>query len=189
MFSERGFAAARLEDIASRAGVSKAALYIYFPTKTDLFRAVVDERALPNIQAMEQIADQAELPLDILVPTVLRRMAVTLENRDLRAVAKMVIGESGNFPELAQVWHATVVARALGLMTRMIARCQARGEARGGDPRLLALSLVGPMMMGGLWREVMEPVGGAPLDLAALAAEHTRTVLEGMRLQPAEPAP
>src|SRR5579875_3832641 len=54
VFAERGFAAARLEDIAARAGVSKAALYLYFPTKEALFRAVVAEVAAPNIDRVAQ---------------------------------------------------------------------------------------------------------------------------------------
>ena len=54
------------------------------------------------------------------------------------AVAKMVIGESRNFPELAKVWHDEVVARGLGNDQALIERAQARGEVRAGDPRLSA---------------------------------------------------
>ena len=42
VFAERGFAAARLDDIAARAGVSKGAIYLYFATKEDIFQAVVE---------------------------------------------------------------------------------------------------------------------------------------------------
>jgi AcrR family transcriptional regulator len=188
VFAERGFAAARLEDIAARAGLSKAALYLYFETKTDLFRAVVQERVQPNLDAIEVLAAVAEAPLEMIVPALLARMAAIIERAELRGVVKMVIGESRNFPELAQVWHDAVLSRALPILSGVIAGAQARGEARPGDPRLMAMSLVGPMLMGGLWREVMEPAGGAPVDLQALAAEHARTVLAGMRAQPAEPA-
>ena len=52
VFAEKGFAAARLDDIAARAGVSKGALYLYFETKEDLFRAVVAEAVAPNIEAV-----------------------------------------------------------------------------------------------------------------------------------------
>ena len=45
VFAEKGFAAARLEEIARLAGVSKGALYLYFATKEDLFRAVVGQAA------------------------------------------------------------------------------------------------------------------------------------------------
>ena len=40
-FAERGFAATRLEDVAARAGVTKGTVYLYFPSKEELFKAVV----------------------------------------------------------------------------------------------------------------------------------------------------
>jgi AcrR family transcriptional regulator len=189
VFAERGFAAARLEDIAARAGLSKAALYLYFKTKTDLFRAVAQDRARPNLAAAEAMAARTDAPFALIAPALLGQMAVVLERSELRGVVKMVIGESRNFPELAQVWREAVVSPALDMLCGLIARAQARGEVRPGEPRLMALSLVGPMLMGGLWREIIEPAGGAPLDLAALAGEHARTVLGGMRAQPGERTP
>ena len=50
VFAENGFAAARLDEIARRAGVSKGALYLYFETKEDLFRAVVRAAVAPNLE-------------------------------------------------------------------------------------------------------------------------------------------
>src|SRR5262245_27932482 len=49
-FAERGFAATRLEDIAARAGVTKGTLYLYFPNKEELFKALVRGRLLPNLE-------------------------------------------------------------------------------------------------------------------------------------------
>jgi AcrR family transcriptional regulator len=40
VFAEKGFAVAKLEDIARRAGISKPTLYLYFDTKEEIFRAV-----------------------------------------------------------------------------------------------------------------------------------------------------
>jgi hypothetical protein len=42
------------------------------------------------------------------------------------------------------------------------------------------MSLVGPMIMGLLWRETLEPAGGAPVDLHQLARQHADTVLKGL---------
>jgi AcrR family transcriptional regulator len=180
VFAERGFAAARLEDIAARAGLSKAALYVYFETKPDLFRAVVNERMRPNLDWMGEIARRDDIAFPAFVTAMLGRMAEMLDAPDLRGVIKMVIGESGNFPELAKVWHDAVVSRAVSALSEMIAGAQARGEVRAGEPRLMAMSLAGPMLLGAIWREIIEPAGGAPLDLRALAQEHGRTVLDGM---------
>jgi len=96
------------------------------------------------------------------------------------AVAKIVIGESRNFPDLAKIWHDQVASGALSALDSLIRRAQDRGEVRPGDARLMAFSLMGPMLMGVLWRETLQPAGGEPLDLAALARQHGETVLSGL---------
>jgi hypothetical protein len=66
------------------------------------------------------------------------------------------------------------------MLAGLIEKAQARGEVRAGDPRLHALTLMGPMLMGVLWRETLEPVGAAPVDIEALAWQHAETVLAGL---------
>jgi AcrR family transcriptional regulator len=184
VFGEKGFAAARLEDIAARAGVSKGALYLYFETKEDLFRAVVREAVAPNVQAVIAVAEAWDGCFADLVRMLLPRMAALMAGGGLGKVVRMVVGESRNFPELARDWHAEVVSRALGALTGLIVRAQARGEIRPGDPRAHAFALIGPMLMGVLWREIFEPVGAEPVDLEALARQHAETALSGLLAPP-----
>jgi AcrR family transcriptional regulator len=180
VFAEKGFAGAKLDDIAERAGVSKGALYLYFETKDDIFRAVVRDAVAPNFHAIREAAESFEGSFADLAPMILARSAMMMSRSKLPAVAKMVIGESRNFPDLARIWHDTIVFVALNVMTGLVAKAQAKGEVRAGDPRLYAFSLMGPMVMGALFREVFGEVSAQPLDLEALAAQHARTVLEGM---------
>jgi len=180
VFAEKGFAAARLDDIARRAGVSKGALYLYFETKQDLFRAVVRTAVTPNVEAVEAALAAAEAPFAMLARLLLARVAEVMSSSRLGSVAKMVIAESGNFPDLARIWHEDVVSRALAMATGLIERAQARGELKPGDPRTHAFSLIGPMLMGVLWREVLVPAGAQGIDLHAIARQHADTVLEGM---------
>lgn len=180
VFAERGFAAARLDEIAKRAGVSKGTLYLYFKDKEDLFRAVVRDTVAPNVAAVREAVIAADLPIAAAVPMFLARFAELAQRVPVGAVAKMVVGESRNFPELAKVWHDDVASHALAMLAGLIERAQAKGEVRDGDPRLYAFSLMGPMLMGVLWRETLQPVGGAPLDLDALAGQHAETVLRGL---------
>jgi len=180
VFSEKGFAAARLDDIAARAGVSKGALYLYFETKEDLFRAVVTETVAPDIDAVETMALGYQGDFATLAKMVVARLTQVLGAPTVGAVVKMVVGESRNFPAIAKVWHDTLAARGMALMSGLIARAQARGEVRPGDPRAYAVGLVGALLMGVLWRETFVPVGAEPIDLSALAAQHVETILSGM---------
>lgn len=178
-FAQRGFAAARMTDIAAQAGLSKAALYVYYPTKADLFRAVLTQYAAPRLDGVRDAAN-AGLPFATVLDGLLERITSIMEQPALRRLGRMVIAESGNFPELAALWRENVVGPAVDALSALVTQAQASGEARPGDPRLLAFSVIGPMLMGVLWREVMEPVGAAPVDLSALAQQHRAVLHTGL---------
>ena len=180
VFAEKGFAAAKLDEIARRAGVSKGTLYLYFKDKEQLFRAVVRDSIAPNVAAITSAISAMDAPFADVVRMFLAGFAEREARLPLGAVAKMVIGESRNFPELARVWHDEVASKAIGALAAAIERAQRRGEVRNGDPRLFAFSLMGPMVLGALWRATLVPAGGEPLDLPALARQHADTVLEGL---------
>ncbi len=180
VFAEKGFAAARLDEIAKRAGISKGALYLYFETKEDIFRAVVREAVVPNIDVVEGMLAHATLPFPDLLRLAVGRIVAMAGSSRIGAVAKLVIGESRNFPELARVWHDEVISRALGALTGVLERAQARGEIRPGDARLQAFSIIGPLLMGVLWQETFAPVGASAVDLEVLALQHCETVLTGL---------
>lgn len=181
VFAERGFAAAKLDDIARRAGVSKGALYLYFETKEELFRAVVAQAIAPDMQAIRAVVAAHPGPLSDLLRLLGARVAALVESLPVGGVIKMVIGEAGNFPELARVWHDDLVAHALGALTDAIRAAQARGEVRPGDPRIYALEVISPLLVGVIWRETFAPVGAPPFDLAAVARQHAETMIEGMK--------
>lgn len=183
VFAEKGFAAAKLDEIARRAGVSKGTLYLYFKDKEELFRAVVRDTVAPNIDAIRETVMGVDLPFARIVSLFLDRFAEIATRLPVGAVAKMVIGESGNFPELAKVWHDQVASRALAMLAGLIERAQQKGEVRPGDPRIHAFTLMGPMLMGVIYRETLQPVGGEPLDLVALARQHADTVLAGLLVE------
>src|SRR5512140_1840497 len=94
VFAEKGFAAARLEDIARRAGISKGALYLYFETKEDLFHAVVTEGVAPRLGAVVSLVAAYDGPFADLISLALPRLAEVASTSSFGGVAKMVLGES-----------------------------------------------------------------------------------------------
>lgn len=180
VFAEKGFAGAKLDEIARRAGVSKGTLYLYFKDKDELFRAVVRDTIGPDIGSATALAAVPDLPFGQCVRMLLSRFAEITATVPVGPVAKMVISESRNFPKLAKVWHDEVVSKAIELLVSIIEKAQQRGEVRAGDPRLHAFSLMGPMMIGVLWRETLQPAGGAPIDIEAMAKQHADTILAGL---------
>ena len=180
VFAEKGFAAAKLDDIAHRAGISKPTLYLYFDTKEEIFRAVARAAVASLLEALVSRAEGLDAPFAELAPQLLSRPAKMMEGGRVPAIARMVIGESRNFPDLARIWHDDVVASVIGIVTGIIARAQWRSEVTPGDPRLHAFSLMGPMVMAMLFGEVFGGVAANPPDLPALADQHARTALRGL---------
>lgn len=179
VFAEKGFAAARLEEIAARAGVSKGAVYLYFETKEDIFRAVVETAIAPNLGAVKQMAAAHPGPFADLLRGVTGHVGRFTQETPIGGVMKMVIGEARNFPELARVWHDALISQALSAMTEAIRAAQARGEIRPGEPRTYALQMIAPLLVSVLWRETFEPVGAEPFDIPTLLAQHVETFLDG----------
>ena len=180
VFAEKGFAAAKLDHIASRAGVSKGALYLYFATKEELFAAVIDQAVAPDLRRIAELAAGHPGPFPDLARGFALLAPQVLQRPEVGGVMKMIVGEARNFPSLARIWHDRVITPALEALSGAIAAGQARGEIRAGDPRLYALGLIGPLLAGLIWRETFVPVGAPPFDLPSLAAQHVETVLRGM---------
>ena len=184
VFAEKGFAAARLDDIASRAGVSKGALYLYYETKEALFEAVVTSRVGANLAQVREMIGSFPGPFGVLLARLVPTMAAVMGNSPVGAIGKMVIGEGRNFPELARYWREAVVEPMLGSLTGAITAAQGRGEVRPGDPRLYAVQIAAPFLMAVLWRETFVPVGAEPLHFETLAAQHLSVLESGLLLNP-----
>jgi AcrR family transcriptional regulator len=179
-FAERGFAATRLEDVASRAGVSKGTLYLYFKSKEELFKAVVRETLLPNLARVEILVGSFEGPSARLLERLLLTLGGVLGSR-IGAIPKLVIAEAGNFPDLARFYFDEVVQRGLGLIATILRRGIARGEFRPIDVDRAVFCVIGPMLIAALWKNSLEPYGkAAPLNADALARAHLDLLLQGL---------
>lgn len=181
VFAERGFAAARVEEVARKAGVSKGAVYLYFETKEELFRAVVTQSIAPNLHQVAGLA-AIEAPFESTVRAVFAMISQRMASDwRISGVIKLVIAESRNQPELARIWHETMIGPGLGLASRLIEAGQRQGVVRPGDARYFAMGLMGPVLLGTLWRETFEPIGAEPVQIDRLITQHVDTCLKGMR--------
>ena len=98
----------------------------------------------------------------------------------MAAVAKVVISESRAFPDIGRFYLKEVIGRGFPLLTGLIERGIAQGEFRKVDAAMTVRSLVGPMLLGGLWKTVFEPIGGETLDVRALARHHAELMLHAL---------
>jgi len=181
VFEERGFAAARLEDIALRAGITKGTIFLYFPTKEALLEAALEASQLPLVGETDRRLD------DILIPPYGKSferfgeawLAVVYASGTARRT-KIVMAEAANFPELAKRFHAGIVQRVHGLFRRIITAGIAAGEFRPVDIETTIWLLLGSLVHVANWNHSIGPVVGDLIDerrYVALWAEMAERLL------------
>jgi AcrR family transcriptional regulator len=179
-FAARGFAAARMEDIAARAGVTKGTLYLYFPGKEELFKSLVRESIGAVIAARTADAATFDGPAAELLATVLRFIGYFARTSDRAVLPKILMAESGNFPDLVRFYRAEVVDRGMALLSGIIARGIARGEFRAVEPEYAARLAIAPMLFVILWRTSFAAHETMPYDLEGLIEMHIDVLLKGL---------
>ena len=180
LFVEKGFAGTRLDDVAERAGLSKAAIYLYFEDKTALFQGVVRQVIAVNLSPVEAMLKAHRGPISELLPRTLEFMAGRIEDTPMPAVAKLVISESRAFPAIGRFYLKEVIGRGFPLLEGLIRRGIAHGEFRPVDPGMTVRSIIGPMLLAVLWRTVFEPIGAEKLDVKVLARHHAGLMLRAL---------
>lgn len=179
-FAERGFAAARMEDIAKRVGISRAALYLAFDSKEAMFRALVSE-VITEMMPTLLPSDYGSLPAPALLRAFVKNAMKRIASPDMAFLPRLIVGEGRNFPELARFYHETALICVLGAVERLIIHGIDRGEFACADPKMAARSVAGGIIFAALWRNVFEPVGAEPLDVEWMAENHAGLILAGLR--------
>jgi AcrR family transcriptional regulator len=182
LFVQKGFAATRAEEVARRAGVSKGTLYLYYPSKEDLFKAMVRQK-LSNLiaEGLDLVGNYAGSSSDLL-----RELTDVwwerFGNTPASGIHKIIVAEVRNFPDLAQFYADEVITPADRLFSSAVQRGIDRGEFRPLPVHDVAHALMAPMLFLALHRHSFGacPVRGAALDPVSLLRTQLDLVLHGL---------
>lgn len=180
VFAEKGFNAARVEDIAERAGVSKGTAYLYFESKEDIFRALMREGIASRIAPLKEVVARHDGASGDLIRIMLTTFAGLVINSKLAAVPKIIIAESGNFPQLAEFYRREVIDVGLGIMTSIVERGVARGEFRALPSDHVARLCIAPMLLALMWKVCFSQFDETPFDIDAFVQTHLDVLLTGL---------
>jgi len=184
LFTQKGFAATRLDDVAGRAGISKGTLYLYFESKEALFKAVVMAMVVPEIERAEQRILNFHGPAADLVKQLIYQWWESVNNSRLRGLPKLMIAESGNFPELARFYAEKVIIRVRKLLADVIAQGIKQGEFRDCNPVITARLLMAPMVFISIWSQSMQPYEDPGFDINDFINLHLDIFLRGLLVNP-----
>jgi AcrR family transcriptional regulator len=184
VFVERGFAATRLGDVAALAGVSKGTLYLYFENKEELFKAVVRENLLPVLDEAEDTIDGYSGPSADLFREIMLGWWERIGATKLAGITKLMMAESGNFPELAAFHREEISKRGEAMIVRMLQRGIERGEFRAIDVGQTANVLMAPVIMLMMWQQPLNPCHVEAVDAASYLNSFIDLCLHGLLSQP-----
>lgn len=146
LFVEKGFAATRAEEVAARAGVSKGTLFLYFPSKEELFKAVVRENISGRFKEWEAEFHAFEGSTPDMVRYCMKVWWERIGATRASGITKLIISEARNFPDIAAFYQQEVIRPATELVRRILQRGVDRGEFRALDMDYAIFSIIAPMI-------------------------------------------
>ncbi|MFB2838259.1 TetR/AcrR family transcriptional regulator [Floridanema evergladense] len=175
IFLHHGYAATSMDRVAAEAGVSKQTIYSHFQDKEGLFRALIDRVTIRRLRAEYQT--ESELfqgePVTVLIRlanTILQRM----EDPEYIALIRLVIAESGRFPELAELYSNTVVQYGY---RNLSAYFQSHPELNISDPEATTRIFIGTIVGFILSQEVLQGKHTMPMEKERLIKSLIRCIL------------
>jgi AcrR family transcriptional regulator len=175
VFSEHGFAAARLDDVAARAGVAKGTLYLYFPDKETLFEQMLTSVAAPALAQLSRLSEAQDVPPAVALAALLTFFETQVLDTQREKVIRLIISEGARFPRLAKFYYDEVICKGIAAIRKIAAREKHNSfnaEALSRFPQLI----FAPLLMSVIWRSTFSQF--EPLDVPALIAAHKDILLQ-----------
>lgn len=174
-FSASGFAAARLDDVAKRAGVAKGTIYLYFADKETLFQELARSMLSPFVGHIETFAT-ADIPFPRLIEALADAFVREVIGTRRKDIIRLIISEGARFPSLAEFYHREVLSRVIVALRAVLQRAYDRGELKHKSliefPQLLAA----PGLVAIVWNSLFGKM--APLDARAMLKAHLDILLD-----------
>lgn len=193
LFVEKGFAATRVEEVARRAGVSKGTLFLYFPSKVELFKAVVRHHLSGLFAQWNAEFDTFSGSTPDMVRYCMQQWWERVGATQVSGITKLVMTEARHFPEVADFYRQEVIEPGNELIRRILQRGVSRGEFRELDMGYAIYSIIAPMIFLILWKHAMTPCAGVAgdgvsgVDPLAFVASQADIILRGLQTAATSP--
>lgn len=157
LFSDRGYDAVSVGEIAAAVGIKAPSLYNHFPSKQSIFDAIVETTALQYEKDTDRIdihvqSAAADVPMlmtigdEELFEKVRQIFDYSLHNDNIRKFRKMMTIEQFRSPSLGELYTKRFSERLVDYHAEVFRSLIAAGVIRGGDTNALALMYVAPVI-------------------------------------------
>jgi AcrR family transcriptional regulator len=184
LFAQRGFAATKTEEIARAAGVTVGTVYRYFESKEALFEATVQESILPLVEEAEAQIKSFSGPTVELYGRLVRYAWEHASTPAMANVARVVLAEAHNFPDVARAHVERVIVRIQKAYCQLLERGIQRGEFRPMDVSLAARVMVAPILYGAMYLNSLQPYDSRTFSAERYVDSVIDLFLQGITAEP-----
>lgn len=173
-FLKHGYAGTSMDQIAKVAGVSKATVYSHFGDKESLFNAVIQDlvqEKFQTVMSLDQPQSLGEDPKKVLSEMVTKMLENTLSDRNFHNFIRIIIGESGRFPELAKAYVYNLAKPGIEALTKYL---KSHPELKLEDPEATVRIMVGSLVYFVMLQEMLHGKDILPLESDRL----TKTLID-----------
>jgi AcrR family transcriptional regulator len=179
VFLARGFDAAKLDEVAKRAGIAKGTLYLYFKSKEALFEALIQSLLASPFQAAGEAILKQDLPAEAMLRGLLAFAKKEILGTRRKDIARLIISEAGRFPDLAAFYHREVVSRGMNMVRSIVERGIRRGEFSSDAAARFPQLVVAPMLVAIVWTGLFDRA--QKLDTDGLLDAHADLLIRGLK--------
>jgi len=181
-FAEHGYAAARVDDVAKRAGISKGLLYLYFKTKEELFKAVIRSVVVPRIDALKTAITDSDLSAEEFLRGPFLEFIQKLPDSPARIVVRLLVTEGPKHPDLTAYYYEQVVSGGMDALRQLINKGVKQGEFRKSQLDEFPQLIVAPVLVSIIWKTLFEK--HLPLNTDKLLQTHIDLILTAIKAPP-----
>jgi TetR/AcrR family fatty acid metabolism transcriptional regulator len=134
VFARKGYFAAKVSEIAKRAGVADGTIYLYFRNKEDILISLFDEIMAEHVEEGRRALAQAATPAERLLTVAERHLGLLGRNRDLAVVFQVELRQSTRFMKR---FSASWLKDYFALLDDAVEEAQRDGLLRAELPRKL----------------------------------------------------
>lgn len=174
VFAERGYEAARLDDVAGRAGVAKGTLYLYFKDKETLFEEVVRSAVSPVLEHLTALAATPDLPFDKALDALYAMFETEVLGTQRKLLIRLIIAEGPRFPRIAEFYYRNVIARIMPIIRKLAEQAARDGTLSTGAVVRYPQLVAAPLVMTIIWDALFHRI--KPLDVTGFLQAYREVV-------------
>jgi AcrR family transcriptional regulator len=181
-FTAKGYVGTSVEDVATRLGVTKGTIYVYFPTKDALFEAMIHHISTPFVDLRASLNTLTGTCSERLRALLLLSYEKVGNDRRQRELLRLALAEGTRFPDIIDRHHDQVIAPLLAAIGSLLEQGVASGEFRQGPAASVPEVIISSIIHLDLLRLMF--ADRRPLNEAAFIEAHVDLILQGLLRHP-----